>query len=65
MNLTQCVKCVIFIKYCVYFLIISESWYTRFKSGDFDTEDKEREGKPETSEVAELEPLLNQDCSVK
>ena len=36
-------------------------WFRRFKSDDFDTEDKEREGRPQTFEDAELEELLDQD----
>jgi len=35
--------------------------YWRFKSGDFDTSDKEREGRPVKFEDAELEKLLDQD----
>ena len=36
-------------------------WFRRFKSGDFDTSDKEREGKPVKFEDAELAALLDQD----
>lgn len=38
-----------------------EFWFRRFKSGDFDTSDKAREGRPVTFEDAELEALLDQD----
>lgn len=40
-----------------------EFWYRRFKSGDFETDDKEREGRPKVFEDAELEQLLDEDCS--
>ena len=36
-------------------------WFRLFKSGDFDTSDKEREGRPVKFEDAELEALLDQD----
>lgn len=36
-------------------------WYRRFKSGDFDTNDKERPGQPKKFEDLELEALLNED----
>jgi [histone H3]-lysine36 N-dimethyltransferase SETMAR len=38
-----------------------EYWYRRFKSGDFDTEDKERPGQPKKFEDEELEALLDED----
>ena len=38
-----------------------EYWFRRFKRGDFDTSDKEREGGPVTFADAELEALLDQD----
>jgi len=38
-----------------------EYWFRRFKNGDFDTSDKEREGRPVKFEDAELEELLDQD----
>ena len=38
-----------------------EYWFRRFKSGDFDTSDKKREGRPVMFEDAELEALLDQD----
>ena len=38
-----------------------EYWFRRFKSGDFDTSDKRREGRPVKFEDAELEALLDQD----
>ena len=38
-----------------------EYWFRRFKSGDFNTSDKEREGRPVTFEDTELEALLEQD----
>nr|QRH16694.1 transposase [Mayetiola destructor] len=37
-------------------------WFQRFKSGDFDTEDKERPGQPKKFEDEELEALLDEDC---
>lgn len=36
-------------------------WFARFKSGDFDLEDKERPGQPKKFEDEELEELLNED----
>lgn len=38
-----------------------EFWFRRFKNGDFDTEDKERSGRPEMFEDADLEAILDQD----
>ncbi|UYV73889.1 hypothetical protein LAZ67_11001294 [Cordylochernes scorpioides] len=38
-------------------------WFRRFKSGDFDTRDKERGGRPIKFEDAELEALLDEDSS--
>jgi len=38
-----------------------EHWFRRFKSGDFDTEDKERTGQPKKFEDKELEALLDED----
>lgn len=38
-----------------------EYWFRRFKSGDFDTADKEREGRPPTFVDAELEAILDED----
>ncbi|UYV75492.1 SETMAR [Cordylochernes scorpioides] len=40
-----------------------EYWFRRFKSGDFDTGDKERGGRPIKFEDAELEALLDEDSS--
>ncbi|UYV78940.1 SETMAR [Cordylochernes scorpioides] len=40
-----------------------EYWFRRFKSGDFDTRDKERGGRPIKFEDAELEALLDEDSS--
>ncbi|UYV65661.1 SETMAR [Cordylochernes scorpioides] len=40
-----------------------EYWFRRFKSGDFDTRDKERGGRPIKFEDAELEALLDKDSS--
>lgn len=40
-----------------------ERWFSRFKSGDFSTEDKERPGQPKKFEDAELEALLDEDSS--
>ncbi|EFN76928.1 Histone-lysine N-methyltransferase SETMAR, partial [Harpegnathos saltator] len=36
-------------------------WFKRFRSGDFDTEDKERSGRPKTIEDADLQALLDED----
>ena len=36
-------------------------WFPNFKNGEFDIEDKERSGRPEVYEDAELEALLDQD----
>lgn len=36
-------------------------WFRRFKSGDFDVEDKERAGRPKTFVDQELETLLDED----
>ena len=36
-------------------------WFQKFKNGEFDVEDKEREGRPVKFEDAELEALLDQD----
>ena len=36
-------------------------WFARFKSGDFDLEDKERPGQPKKFEDEELEALLDED----
>lgn len=36
-------------------------WFARFKSNDFDTEDKERSGGPKKFEDEELEELLRED----
>ncbi|EFN80122.1 Histone-lysine N-methyltransferase SETMAR, partial [Harpegnathos saltator] len=38
-----------------------EDWFKRFRSGDFDTEDKERSGRPKTIEDADLQALLDED----
>lgn len=38
-----------------------EYWFRRFKSGDFDVEDKERPGQPKRYEDEELEALLDED----
>ncbi|EFN76561.1 Histone-lysine N-methyltransferase SETMAR, partial [Harpegnathos saltator] len=38
-----------------------EDWFKRFRSGDFDTENKERSGRPETIEDAVLQALLDED----
>ncbi|UYV83682.1 SETMAR [Cordylochernes scorpioides] len=40
-----------------------EYWFRRFKSGDFDTRDKERGERPIKFEDAELEALLDEDSS--
>lgn len=36
-------------------------WFRRFKSGDYDVEDKERPGRPQKFEDEELESLLDED----
>ena len=36
-------------------------WFRRFKDGDFDVDDRPREGRPKTFEDAELEALLDED----
>lgn len=38
-----------------------EYWFRRFKSGDFDTDDKEREGRPRIFVDADLEAALDED----
>ena len=35
-------------------------WFRRFKDGDFDVDDRPREGRPKTSEDTELEALLDE-----
>ena len=35
-------------------------WFHRFKDGDFDVDDRPREGRPKTFEDAELEALLDE-----
>ncbi|UYV70421.1 SETMAR [Cordylochernes scorpioides] len=40
-----------------------EYWFRLFKSGDFDTRDQEREGRPIKFEDAELDALLDEDSS--
>lgn len=37
-----------------------QKWFARFKSGDFDLEDKERPGQPKKFEDAELQALLDE-----
>ena len=36
-------------------------WFQKFKNGEFDIEDKERSGRPEVYEDAELKALFDQD----
>ena len=36
-------------------------WFQKFKNGEFEIEDKERNGRPKVYEDAELEALLDQD----
>ena len=38
-----------------------QEWFARFRSGDFETEDKERSGRSKTFEDEELEALLDED----
>jgi len=38
-----------------------EDWFKRFRSDDFNTEDKERSGRPKTIEDADLQTLLDED----
>lgn len=40
-----------------------QRWFARFKSGDFDVEDRERPGQPKKFEDTELEELLSEDSS--
>ena len=40
---------------------VCQQWFARFKSGDFDTEDKDRSGPSKKFEDEELEALLDQD----
>ena len=39
-----------------------QTWFTRFKSGDFSSEDEERPGQPKKFKDEELEALLDEDC---
>lgn len=39
-----------------------EYWFRRFKSGDFNVEDKERSGRPEKFEETELQALLDENA---
>lgn len=41
-----------------------QRWFARFKSGDFDVEDKERPGQAKNFEDEELEALLDEDPSL-
>ena len=36
-------------------------WFQKFKNGEFDVEDKKRNGRPKVYEDAELEALLDED----
>ena len=38
-----------------------ETWFRRFKNGDFSVEDKERSGRPKTFEDVELQAILDED----
>ena len=38
-------------------------WFRRFKTGDFDIDDRKREGRPKTFEDTDLEALLDKDPS--
>ena len=40
---------------------VCQQWFARFRSGDFDVEDKERPGQPKKFEDEELEALLDED----
>lgn len=40
-----------------------KSWFRRFKSGDFGTDDKERSGKPKKFEDGELKALIDENPS--
>ena len=40
---------------------ICQRWFGRFRSGDFDVNDKERPGQPKKFEDADLEDLLAED----
>ena len=46
---------------CALSVSTCERWFVRFRSGDFDVEDKERPGQPKKFEDAELEALLDED----
>lgn len=46
---------------CVVSISTCERWFVRFRSGDFDVEDKERSGQPKKFEDTELEQLLDED----
>jgi len=40
-------------------MVKQRAWFQRFKSGNFDVEDKERAGRPKLVEDAEMEALLD------
>jgi histone-lysine N-methyltransferase SETMAR len=40
---------------------VSQKWFAKFRSGDFDLEDKERSGRPQELETDNLEELLEED----
>jgi len=40
-----------------------QEWFQRFKSGDFDVNDKHRSGQPKKFEDEELQALLDQDSA--
>ena len=41
--------------------ITYQDWFRSFKDGDFDVDDRPREGRPKTFEATELEALLDED----
>ena len=40
---------------------VCQKWFAKFRSGDFDLEDKERSGRPQELETDNLEELLEED----
>lgn len=41
-----------------------EDWFKRFKSGDFNVQDKERPGQPTKFEDAELQAILDENATL-
>ena len=40
---------------------VCQKWFAKFRSGDFDLEDKERSGRPQELETDNLEELFEED----